>query len=168
MDLKHTIKDNFLNTIDFDKIKSTMLGIQFPWFVQDESSYLKKYNIQPPVPFFWAHMFFMPNRGITSEFFDILTPVLKKLDIKSLIRVKANLYSSSNKIEEHKSHVDFSFKHKGALFSLNTCNGFTMLMNNTKIKSVGNRILLFDASKPHYSSTCTDAKIRCNININYF
>ena len=166
MDLKHTIKDNFLNQKDFESIAKVMLGYKFPWFIQDKVS--NDFCIKPPVPFFWAHMFFMPNRGITSEFFNILTPVLKKLDIKSLIRVKANLYSSSNKIEEHKSHVDFSFKHKGALFSLNTCNGFTMLMNNTKIKSVGNRILLFDASKPHYSSTCTDEKIRYNININYF
>ena len=166
--MKHIIKDNFLNTIDFDKIKSTMLGIQFPWFVQDGPSYLKKYNIQPTVPFFWSHMFFRPNKGITSEFFNILTPILKKLDIQFLIRIKANLYSSSSKIEKHKSHADFSFKHKGALFSLNTCNGFTMLMNNTKVKSIENRVLLFDPSKPHYSSTCTDVKIRCNININYF
>ena len=168
MDLKHTIKDNFLNTIDFDKIKSTMLGIQFPWFVQDGSSYLKKYNIQPTVPFFWSHLFFRPNKGITSEFFNILTPILKKLDIQFLIRIKANLYSSSSKIEKHKSHADFSFKHKGALFSLNTCDGFTVLKNGTKIKSVANQILLFDASQPHHSSTCTNTKVRCNINVNYF
>ena len=82
--------------------------------------------------------------------------------------MRANLYSNQGKIIEHANHIDYSFKHKGALFSLNTCDGFTVLKDGTKIQSVANRILLFDPSQPHHSSTCTDAKIRCNININYF
>tara|TARA_R100001530_G_C4310353_1_gene152845 strand:+ start:1176 stop:1523 length:348 start_codon:yes stop_codon:yes gene_type:complete len=115
-------------------------------------------------------MFFngYPHEGITSPFYSILDPLFKKLNIKALIRVKANLYSNQGQIIEHDNHVDFSFKHNGAIFSLNTCNGFTALKDNTKIKSLANRLLLFDPSVPHHSSTCTDTKVRCNISINYF
>ena len=162
--MKYTIKDNFLNEADYENIKNIILGEEFPWYFQQEVTYFTKHKPH----FFWGHVFFRQNQGITSSFFKILVPILKKLDIKALIRIKANLYSRDDKIKEHEKHVDYSFKHKGALFSVNTCNGFTMLADGTKIKSVGNRLLLFDTSQPHHSSTCTDAKVRVNINFNYF
>ena len=37
-----------------------------------------------------------------------------------------------------------------------------------KIRSVANRMLFFDATKLHNSTTCTDEKGRFNINFNYF
>ena len=156
--------DNFLNQADYEKLRNIMLGDDFPWYFQQEVLYFTKDKTQ----FFWSHVFFEHDKGITSSFYKILDPLLKKLKFKALIRVKANLYSRQDKIIEHDNHSDFSFPHKGALFSLNTCNGFTILKDNTKIPSVGNRVLLFDPSIPHRSSTCTDAKVRCNININYF
>jgi len=54
------------------------------------------------------------------------------------------------------------------LFYLNTNDGLTVLEDGTEIKSIENRILLHDASKPHHSTTCTDADRRVNINFNYF
>ena len=164
MDIKYTIKDNFLDKVDFEKMRDMMLGDKFPWYFQEGVAYSGKDQDH----FYWTHIFFSPNAGITSPFFKILNPILEKLEIKALIRIKGNLYSNHGKIEEHKSHTDFPFEHKGAIFSLNTCNGFTTLKDKTKIKSVENHLLLFDPSLPHHSSTCTDAKIRCNININYF
>ena len=163
MDLKHTVKDNFLSKTEHENLKNIMLGLDFPWYFQ-EGVIHTKHDSQ----FFWSHIFFKPNEGFTSPFYQILDPILKKLKFKALIRIKANLYSNRGKMEEHGDHVDYPFKHKGALFALNTCNGFTVFKDNTKIKSIANRLLLFDPSKPHHSSTCTDAKVRCNININYF
>ena len=165
MDLKYIIKDDFLNQADYENIKNIILGNEFPWYFQHEVAYL---DTRLPDQFFWGHIFFKHNQGITSAFYKILDPILKKLKFKALIRIKANLYSNQGKIVEHEDHSDFPFAHKGALFSLNTCNGSTILKNNTKISSIANRMLLFDTSQPHHSSTCTDAKIRCNININYF
>ena len=164
MDIKYIVKDNFLNQADYEKLRNIMLGDYFPWYLQQEVLYFTKDKSQ----FFWSHVFFKHNEGIISSCYKILDPLLKKLKFKALIRIKANLYSRQDKIIEHDNHSDFSFPHKGALFSLNTCNGFTILKDNTKIPSVGNRVLLFDPSIPHRSSTCTDAKVRCNININYF
>jgi len=165
MDIKHTVKDNYLDEAEYKNLKKIMLGGNFPWSFHETVS---SYNDQHKSHFFWTHVFFSRDAGILSPFFKTLNPILKKLEIKALIRVKANLYSNQGKIEEHEKHIDYDFKHKGALFSLNTCNGFTMLEDNTKIKSVGNRILLFDPSIPHQSSTCTDTNVRVNININYF
>jgi len=171
MNIKYSIKDDFLDQVDFANIKNIMLGHELPWFFQHEVAFPKKNEIKDIVhgdEFFWGHVFFRPNQGISSPFFKILAPILKKLKPKALIRIRANLFSNQGKIIEHENHSDCPFKHKGALFSLNTCNGFTVLKDNTKIKSVENRMLLFDPSLPHRSSTCTDAKVRCNININYF
>ena len=170
MDIKYTIKDNFLDPLEFENIKNTMLGHELPWFFQHEVAFPKKDRVKNIVgdEFLWGHVFFRVNQGISSPFFNILTPILRKLKPKSLIRIRANLFSNQGKIIEHENHTDCPYKHKGALFSLNTCNGFTVLKDNTKIKSIANRMLLLDPSLPHRSSTCTDAKVRCNININYF
>ena len=41
------------------------------------------------------------------------------------------------------------------------------LEDGTEIESRANRVLLFDPSKPHHSTSCTNDKRRVNININY-
>ena len=164
MDIKYTIKNNFLNQADYESIKNIIMGDEFPWYFQQTVASPKKHDSQ----FYWAHTFFNRTRGILSPFYGTLVPLFKALEAKAFIRVRANLYPNQGKIIEHAYHADFPFKHKGALFSLNTCNGFTALADGTKIKSVANRLLMFDTSTKHHSSTCTDAKVRCNINVNYF
>ena len=42
------------------------------------------------------------------------------------------------------------------------------LLQNLKIESIENRLLIFDASVPHHSTTCTDDKCRVNVNFNFF
>ena len=162
--MKYTVTDDFLDKMDFEKIKKIILGPEFPWFFKNDVAYDKKHKTH----FYWVHGFFMHGRGVTSPIYNTLNPLLKKLEAKAFIRIRANLYSNQGKIIEHEKHSDFPFEHKAALFSLNTCNGFTTLADGTKIESVANRLLVFDASTAHHSSTCTDAKVRCNININYF
>jgi hypothetical protein len=80
---------------------------------------------------------------------------------------KANLFPSTEELKENAFHIDTDIPHKGALFYINTCNGFTILEDGTRIESVSNRMLLFDSAKPHASTNCTDQPSRINININY-
>ena len=87
--------------------------------------------------------------------------------MKSLIRIKANFYPNTERLQEHPMHVDMEFSHSGAILSLNTCDGYTKLKDGTKIDSVANRVLLFDASEEHCSTTTTNVSARINININY-
>ena len=89
------------------------------------------------------------------------------MKIDKLLRVKANMYPSTDKIFEHAPHVDYDYSVKGAILSLNTCDGFTRLEDGTKVDSVANRMLFFDSSRPHNSSTTTNVQTRINININY-
>ena len=78
------------------------------------------------------------------------------------------MYPSTPKIVYHDPHVDIPWQHKGAIFYVNTNNGVTVLEDGTEIESIENRLLLFDSSKEHSSTSCTDAKVRVNINFNYF
>ena len=95
-------------------------------------------------------------------------PIISRLDIKSILRIKGNLYPKTNTIFEHNTHTDFNFKHKGFLYYINNNNGFTKLNNGIKVESVENRGLFFDPSLSHNSSTCNDSNSRININFNYF
>ena len=77
------------------------------------------------------------------------------------------MYPSTPVITHHEPHVDLEYEHKGAIFYINTNNGVTVLEDGTEIESIENRLLLFDSSKKHNSTSCTDAKVRVNINFNY-
>lgn len=158
------IIDNFLEEDDFNLIKNIFLGETINWF------YSK--NIQQDIKEtefghnFLCHMIYR-NDQITSQHFQMLQPVLEKLNPKALIRIKANMYLNQGKYIIHRSHQDFPFEHKTALYYLNTNNGHTII-GDKKIESVANRVILFDGSVEHSSTNCTDANRRLNINFNYF
>ena len=109
-----------------------------------------------------------PQSEIYTNIRDIFVPRLKQVaNFRSMIRIKINAYPYTNIVKEHKDHIDSYFKHTGAVFSLNTCDGFTKFSDGTKVESVANRIVFFDASKFHHSSTTSNAKLRYNINFNF-
>ena len=93
--------------------------------------------------------------------------LIKEESSPALLRIKVNFYASSDRVYEHSPHVDYPFKSRGAILSLNTCDGFTRLYDGTKVDSVANRLLLFDPTNLHNSSTTTTVGGRWNININY-
>ena len=97
-----------------------------------------------------------------------IEPINDLLGIRSLIRIKINMFPNTLELAEHGMHIDYDFPHKTALFSINTCNGYTKLEDGTKIDSVANRMLIFDGRINHTSSTCTNQPVRVNINFNYF
>ena len=88
-------------------------------------------------------------------------------EIKALIRIKINFYPYTKVVEEHAQHRDYLYSHKGAILSLNTCDGFTRMPNGDKIDSVENRIVFFDPVEYHNSSTTSNQKGRYNINFNW-
>ena len=94
-------------------------------------------------------------------------PIINKIEPISLIRIKGNMYHRTETLQEHGQHIDYTFPHKGAIFSINTNNGYTKLHDGTIVDSVANRMLLFDSSLPHNSTSCTNEKTRVNINFNY-
>ena len=51
------------------------------------------------------------------------------------MRIKINFYPYTDTVKEHQPHFDYDFDHYGAIFSLNTCNGFTRLKDGSKFDS---------------------------------
>ena len=163
--VKYEVIDNFLPKENFLIIKETILSNDFPWYYYPDVSTANQ--ISKGILFHMNHLLYKNERS--SNFFHIIkNNLLKFMDIKALLRVKANFYPNQNIKRLNEPHIDYPFSHKGALFSVNTCNGGTLLKDGTKIDSVENRILFFDPSLYHDVEYCTDQKIRVNININYF
>jgi|TARA_S200002703_G_scaffold93643_1_gene80859 hypothetical protein len=157
------IIQNYLDKNYFQELKTFILSNNFPFYYSDlvaNSSDEKKLT-----DFHFGHMLFelMPN----SEHFPRFKPLLVKLDVKALMRMKVNLYTRTEKIIKHNMHVDYNFEHKGAILSLNNCDGGTWIEDQF-IESRENQMVLFDSSKPHCSTSCTNNQIRVNINLNYF
>ncbi len=168
--MEYKVIDNFLSPSDFKELKNfTICRGDLPWYPRIGVSEEGKSD-----GYFLMHPFYN-NFKPSSEHFNILFPILEKLDPLAIIRIKANFYPTTKQIIHHNFHVDFldmddsPISCKGCLFYLNTNNGKTIFENGTEIESVENRALLFDPSIYHQSTTCTDDAIgRFNINFNYF
>ena len=111
---------NFLNPEQFKKIQTTLVNNQFPWYYQDFIEW-EKSNWS----YYFVHIFYDKDK-INSEAFSVIQPILDILKPKSLIRVKANFYPSTEKLVYHKQHSDHSYKHKGLIFYVNSNNGYTI------------------------------------------
>ena len=161
----YKVVDNFLKKNELKEIKNIYDNINFPWYYADRVAHIddKKTEI-----FYLMHLLYQNDKP-NSGFFDvIIKPFLRNKFWNSLIRVKLNFFPNQNKFVEHISHKDNNYKHKGALFCLNTCNGYTKMYDGKKIDSVENRMIFFDPSKEHSSTNTTDKNKRVNINFNYF
>jgi hypothetical protein len=163
-DTEHTIKNNFISKKELKKIYDMISGVDFPWYFQEK---INTFHSTKDNSFYFTHLLVMDNK-INSNAFDLFYPIIKKLNAKSLIRVKINCYPCTEVIKENESHKDYEYDHKGFIYYFNTCDGYTKLNDGTKIDSVANRALFFNPSVPHQSTTCTNAKARFNMNINYF
>ena len=158
------IIDNILDKEELSKLKNLYTSNEFPWHYQAgiDSTKTKRND------FFFYHMLYDQNVP-KSNLFGSIIPIFNKLDkVKSLVRVKANLYTRTNTIEHHADHIDFPWEHRVALFYVNSNNGLTVLKDGTKVESIENRLLLFNGYEKHHSTSCTDSRTRININFNYF
>ena len=156
------IIDNFLDQQTFDVLQKTIISKDFPWYHHDnivEDKETTNYNTS-----LFAHIVYN-NYQPQSSIFSLLACILNQLDIKALIRIKLNNYSKTEKIEQHKAHIDYPYEHKGILYYLNSNNGYTVI-NNKKVDSIKNRLVKFDPSKLHSSTSSTDDN-RINMIINY-
>jgi len=166
MSSNYKVIDNFLSKGDFKVIQDAMFSAEFFWYYNYTLDGIA--HEHPTKDYYFTHAFFDVHKSSKSKAYTLILPLLSNLNIFDLIRVKGNLYPGTDIIVEDPMHVDYEIPHTGAVFSINTNNGYTKLEDGTKIQSIENRILIFDSSKPHCSGRCTDEKVRININLNYF
>ncbi len=171
MDLK--IIDNFLTDNDFNLLVNNTVGRNDGHQVQFRVvSNVENFGaIEENWSWYMINMLYStdtPQNEICGKIYEMFVPKFKELaNFKTMIRIKMNAYPYTNVVKEHKEHIDFNYEHIGAVFSLNTCDGYTKFSDGTKVESVANRIVFFDASKYHQSTTTSNAKLRYNINFNF-
>ena len=167
------IIDNFLTDNDFNLLVSNTVGRNDGHQVQFRVvSNVENFGaIEENWSWYMINMLYStdtPQNEICGKIYEMFVPKFKKLaNFKTMIRIKINAYPYTNVVKEHKEHIDFNYEHIGAVFSLNTCDGYTKFSDGTKVESVANRIVFFDASKYHQSTTTSNAKLRYNINFNF-
>ena len=156
--------DNYLDENSFKIISETMNSDRFPWFFNN-------YKINPESDdsvfnYQFTHRFYDDDE-VASPYFDRLDPILKKINAKKLIRIKANLNPVSHELIKYDEHVDQHYSCKAAIYYVNNNNGYTMF-DDQKVESKENRIVFFDANTNHVGTNSTDCKNRMVINFNYF
>ena len=162
----YKVIDNYLSKQDANFIATNMMGQEFPWYYNDG------HTEYPQL----VHLFWIPSEGIErfgrtsiqASYWDILTPLLRKLQALAIIRIKANCNWRVDNAIARPFHVDFeSIQCKTAIYYVNTNDGYTLLKDGTKINSVANRLLIMDSDVEHAAVPSTDTERRVLINLNY-
>lgn len=168
------VVDNFLSERDLTKLTDVIFSENFLWGWIDSVAYgendpnfeKRKENL-----IYLCHTLYK-NPIMVSPVYEFISDIFnnmnKNMKVKSLLRIKVNCYPQSHKLEEHGIHQDYKYSHKGALLSLNTCDGYTRFETGEKVESVKNRMIYFDPYIKHTSTNTTNAVRRVNINFNYF
>ena len=156
--------DNFLPPEIFHPIQSTMMGFNFPWFYNSEPVYKHEKDYDSKA-FQFSHSIF-DERGVNSSFFPLFERVFSFLSVEKLVRLKGNLNARTFFPRRGGYHFDYADMTTAILY-INTCNGGTKFKGGKKIKSVANRVTIFDSNLIHSNVSCTDEKVRVVLNFNY-
>ena len=158
------VVDNLLNPEEFKKINKVLMGSEFPWYFLPDKVSSGDGNFQ------MCHNFILSGKPV-SKFLTILDPFIKKLNMKKVIRIKANKTFKKSSNIQSEMHTDVKRKDdekfKTAVFYCNTNNGSTLFKNGEKISSKENRAVIFDGKTLHCGVDCTDSLRRVVINFNY-
>ena len=160
---KIKIIDNFLNTVEFNNLKTLLLSPNFPWYLAKIHTEFKQHQL--------THLFVIENK-INSNFYKDIENIINKINPLQIMRIKANLLWKDNDVKYHAYHTDYPIDNLvnnlyTGIYYLNTNNGYTKFKNGKKIKSIKNRMIIFPYYLEHTGSTCTDKEMRVVINFNY-
>ena len=165
--LKLKVIDNFLTKEQHENIYKELHGESgyFPWYYVDHVNDER----DPKDNFQFVHQFY--NLAPNSQYFYLIQPIIDKLQMRAIAKIKANLLMKTDTIVKFGNHSDFSWKHKWwtAIYYVNSNNGKTIFKQSKKvIASKANRLVLFDGRLKHCGTSSTDTKRRILINFNFF
>jgi len=157
------IYDDFLDIDSFNLLHSYF--IKAPWYYLDSITGSET-DLDS---FLFVHSFFNVSNPFDSRPKNpqALKPLLSKLSLQHLLRIKANLQPKSNSITTCNFHTDFLLNQLTAILYLNSNDGYTVFKDGSKVDSIKNRLCIFDGHLQHAGTTCTNAKYRMTLNINY-
>lgn len=158
------IRDNFLNHEDFRTIKAIMTSTDFPWYYMDYKVDKGDNDYQ------FCHSFYKEFQP-QSNMINLLEPIINKIGMNAIRRIKANMTMKDEEIKASNLHTDFPngfTNSKTGILYLNTNNGKTVFEDGTEVESVENRFVSFPTIMQHYGTTHTDSKYRIVINFNWY
>ena len=163
------IHDNFLTQTEYEALYNVFGSQDVNWyyndFINSPMDDDSDYNFQ------FVHPIYHYNESETkSPYKKLIDPILSKLNVETLLRLKFNMNTRTNKIIESNFHVDIGTylnTYKIAIFYLNSNDGYTLFECGRKIESVANRVAIFDGKLKHCGTSCTNQKNRIVLNINY-
>lgn len=153
------IIDQFLDQKNFNQLKELICGNEFPWYFYNGVNLIGDGYCQ------FVHTFY-ENDKVLSGYFNLMLPFLEKLKCKTLVKIKTNLLTKTEKSVQHGYHIDYD-NTKTAIFYMSTTNGKTYFKDKDPVDCKENRIVIFDSKLYHSSSTSTDSNQRIVINFNY-
>ena len=167
------IHDDLLSPKEYREIKNTFLNEKFPlpWYWSDVVN-KDQLDVDPLDNFQLTHMCYnncTPNLAEGSGYVAV-NPIINHpdLNIRSLIRIKANLNLRTPKIVRHGFHVDVPFDCMTGIYYVNSNDGYTEFKDGTKVESVANRMVTFPSQTLHSGTSCTNNRRRVAINFVYF
>ena len=169
------IVDDFLSDYQCDSIGDFLASKDMMWrFNKDlnDTGYVGNYYFY----YYVVMQYFDPQKNyVEHEFLPAFQPLLDKLgiDLSQIWRLKVNLYPGTQRRFHHQSHTDYEPGN-----GLRTCLYFPHTTNapvvfhlgrwrRRSIKCKRNRLLLFDGSNRHHSTSPTDSNYTTSINIDY-
>ena len=158
--------DNFLSEYQFKQINDVILTDHFPWYWNDETLPPNNDYYNPKDYQFVHRLFDLDDGGILSDYYSLCDIMQQRLGVKKLHRIKMNLTPRTFFHRKGGYHTDY-FNVTTSIFYMNTCNGWTEFKKGGKVKSVANRMVIFDSNLEHQGVSCTDEKRRVVINFNY-
>ena len=169
--MKIDIIDDFLSEYHADHYVKIFDGTKvgtgiFPWFfcnnLNDNGS---------AGHYYFNHSLIMNYEVESYEWLPIFEPLVNRIGISfdNVWRLKVNLYPWTQRRFHHHSHTDYPSVYglKTALYYVNDCNRDTVFDGKKKIRSKKNRVILFDGSNYHHSTTPLDSNYGCSINVDY-
>jgi len=192
-DLHIKVVDNFLSQEDFDTLFKNITDIDFPWYFRKEKvSSAAPMGIweehRDKVNFYnWQlmHLFWGSKRSrsfqenseayvmapFQSYYLYAIHPLLNNIDTPALLKARATFNpATSENVILGGYHTDLGsepYSITTSIFYINTNNGYTSFLDGYRVKNVANRLLSFPVHLKHSAVSCTDERMRMQINLNY-
>ena len=170
--MTYEIIDNFLPKYQFKQLQSLIMSETFPWYyndriVDDQKNKSTKYQ--------FIHKLYDIHESGPTEYVEFGDELKSKLELVCTI-LKANIIYKIKVNTRPRSffkrssggyHTDQAGSNYTSILYMNTNNGYTKFKKGGKVKSVENRMVIFDGNLEHQGYSCTDKLRRVLINFKY-
>ena len=183
------LHDGFLSNVEFDQLREEVFFGGIPWYYNEHKVITGADDFNN---YQFTHVFYETNSDARlwtrSEKFPLMLPILSRLSIIGIYRIKANLEplkvgldvwvdeskqvsSVVNGVDRYYSdyHTDYECDNMTTgIFYMNTCDGYTEFEDGSKVECRANRFITFPSSLKHGGVSQLDSRFKCVINFNYF